>query len=208
MAYRRRRRYPKKRYARRTRYVNPYRAAQKVIENTCERKATDSSFVSQYILSAGSVFHVSPISRGTDDSQRNGNFVQARSIAIRFTIEADSGTCLRFILFWDKNAQGSNPGVTDLLSTANYQSFRNLDNKTRFDVIMDKVYNMHNYDVSGGSTHMIIKKYWKKLPHRQVGFDGTSSTPWTNSLHVLLISDIASDAVYVNGKSRFQFLDL
>lgn len=53
------------------------------------------------------------------------------------------------ILFQDTQANGSVPTVTDLLHTANYNSFNNLDNKQRFKVLAEKTFSI-NQTAGGG----------------------------------------------------------
>ena len=190
------------------RYRSPYQVARRAIANTAECKVTDVTAFDGYITTTATISHLSIISLGTGDPQRNGNFVQASKLGIRLSLESTDAVAVRFILFWDRSSQGSTPATTDLLQTSNFESYRQMNNKTRFTVIKDQVFNMHNYNTTDGSSAMIFKNFFWRLPPRQVGFNDASTTPWTNAIFALLISDIAADAVYARAKSRFWFYDL
>lgn len=88
---------------------------------------------------------IAGIVQGTTDSTRIGGKIRITNINLRgFTSNVDlaagglAGFYLRIILFVDKQANGATATVTDILATANFNSFRNMNNLSRFVILKEK----------------------------------------------------------------------
>ena len=99
------------------------------------------------------------IAQGVTEVQRIGRKCVVRSIAWRFQIIlatqagiASGFDSVRVILYQDKQTNGAAAGVTDLLESADYQSFNNLANKSRFRTLMDRQYDMSSPAGAGDGT--------------------------------------------------------
>ena len=98
------------------------------------------------------------IAQGVTEVERIGRKCTIRSINWRFQISlpsqdaiaaAPNGDTIRVLLYLDKQANGAAPATTDIIESADFQSFNNLANKGRFRTLMDRTYNV-NY-AAGGS---------------------------------------------------------
>ncbi len=96
------------------------------------------------------------IVQGTTESQRIGRKVQVHQINWRFKIAipatqtpGDTADIVRVILYQDKQTNGAAAGVLDIVETADYQSFNNLANKSRFRTLMDRTYAIQSIGGAG-----------------------------------------------------------
>ena len=186
-----------------------------------ELKFFDVDLDTNAILAAGAVTDsVNKIAQGTSEVQRIGRKCTIRSINWRWRIRKDAATAssstgdtVRVILFLDKQANGQTATVTNLLESANYQSFNNLANKSRFRTLMDRTYDMNNMAGGGdgttedyGEVHINDSLYKKvNIP---IEFDSTAGAIGeirSNNIGVLLISE--SQICAFDSKFRLRFSD-
>ncbi len=122
---------------------------------------------------------------------------------------------VRMILYQDKQCNGATIAVTDLLETANFQSFRNLSNQGRFIVFMDKVYNMNymtlasdNASVVSGNQVRRDYTFFKKcnIPIEFNNTTGAIGEIRSNNIGVLMISQ--SGVSGLNSQFRLRFSDI
>jgi len=167
------------------------------------------------IPAAGTVVCLNEIGQGTALGQYIGTQVSIKSLSIRYSIilnqDTPAPTSGRVIFLWDKQPQGSPPGTIDILTTANYLSYLNMDNRDRFVVLCDKQYAM---DQSGGHESVQFKVYKKiSLPTIfNAGTAGTVADITSGSLYLLTISENAKGVVpdeypVVTGSSRIRYDD-
>ncbi len=107
-------------------------------------------------MSSGTILDsVNHIPQGTTEVQRDGRKCTIKAIEWRYNINnqendaggtPNNGSTVRVILYKDKQCNGATAAVTDILETADYQSFYNLANEARFDILMDKT---HTINYSG-----------------------------------------------------------
>ncbi len=174
------------------------------------------------IANAGSVVL---IGQGVTESTRIGRKCTIRSIGWRYSYglpEQDAvatpqaGDLLRVIMYVDKQTNGATAGVTDILETADYQSFNNLANKGRFRILCDKVHTINYSGLASDGAGVVSQarpvysgRFFKKM-NLPLEFSGTAAPAAitevrTNNIGILLISqggvcDFAS-------KLRFRFSD-
>lgn len=146
------------------------------------------------------------IAQGTTESERDGRKCVISHIGWRFEIslpEIDavatpaSGDVLRIILYCDKQANGATAAVTDILELANYQSFNNLANTSRFRTLYDRVITI-NYATLASDNSAVVSQanvirsgaMFKKVkvPLEFSATTGAMSEIRSNNLGVLLIS--------------------
>jgi len=149
---------------------------------------------------------VNLIAQGITESTRIGRKCTLRSYHWRYQVtlpETDAaatavdGDTVRMIVFIDKQANGATAAVTDVLESANIQSFRNLSNSGRFNILCDKLHNL-NYltlasDGAGVVSQGLIQKEFvfnKKvaLPIEFSDVTGAITEIRSNNIGVLLIS--------------------
>ncbi len=122
------------------------------------------------------------------------------------------GVC-RIILYQDRQCNGATAAVTDILETADYQSFKNLTNSGRFKTLLDKTI-VFNYmglgsDNTGVSSQAAFAKqgsYYKKcnIPLEFSATAGAITEIKSNNIGVLLISK--NDGTVFESKIRLRFV--
>lgn len=148
------------------------------------------------------------IGQGVTESTRVGRKCTIKSINWRYQVSlptqtnvdpAATGDTLRVILYHDKQCNGGAATVLGLLETADSQSFRNLANSQRFNILCDKLHNINYAGIGADAANqlhqsfVISNKTWYKKCNIPIEFDnsaddGSLATIRTNNLGVLLIS--------------------
>ncbi len=166
---------------------------------------------------------VNKIAQGTTENTRIGRKCTIKSINWRFNIiEASTATAastsdvVRIILYLDKQCNGATAATTDILESADYQSFNNLANKSRFRTLMDRTYALNCPAGSGrGSTdtlsygEMNVQDSFYKKCNIPIEFDSTAGAITeirSNNIGVLTLSE--SGVCGFLSKMRLRFSDL
>ncbi len=186
-----------------------------------ELKFHDVDIDQAAIATGGTVFITAVgIAQGTGESERIGRKVTIRSINWRMNILLPNAANLtstndevRVILFLDKQANGATATVTGILESANYQSFNNLANKSRFRTLMDRVYDMNAQAGAGDGTAndaagVVMHDALFKKVNIPIEFDSTAGAITeirSNNIGVLLISKSARCTL--DSKMRMRFSD-
>lgn len=189
-----------------------------------ERKFHDVDLDDATIASGGTVTaSVNLIAQGVTESQRVGRKCTLKTIQWNYTVslpEDDAqatppaGDIVRVILFLDKQANGATAAVTDVLESADYQSFLNLANSQRFHILHDKRYSLNYLTlasdgagvVSSGQVQREHQVY--KTCNIPVEFNSTTGAIGeirSNNVGVLLITK--NNAAGFASKFRLRFTD-
>ncbi len=165
---------------------------------------------------------VNEIVQGTTESNRLGRKCTIKAIEWRYTVnlpEQDAvatpanGSTLRVILYKDKQCNGETAVITDILETADYQSFYNLANGDRFDILLDVAHQI-NYaglasdgaGVVSQAKQVVVREFAKtcSIPLEFGGTTGAITELRSNNVGVLLISqDLNPD---FSSKMRVRFV--
>lgn len=177
-------------------------------------------------LSAGVILNTSSINfipQGVTESNRLGRKCTVKSINWRGAIELASvaGAGLQIAQTWrmmlvlDKQCNGSVVTVTDVLESANYQSFNNLSNKGRFRTLSDKTFTLNPQAGAGDgavddtSPVRVDFTFFSKcnIP-LEISSTGTPviADIRSNNFFVLLISNSASAIMSLDSKVRLRFV--
>lgn len=163
---------------------------------------------------------INKIVQGVKESERIGRKVTLRSINWRFNIELQSTTdknkvnhSVRVILFLDKQCNGATAAVNDILEFADWQSFNNLANKSRFRTLMDRTYDLNAMmEASSGTPTsgriMIHDSCFKKI-NIPIEFDNTTGAITeirSNNIGVLLIGSNKGDSDFTS-RLRLRYSD-
>jgi len=201
-------------------------AARKKAGCTPEKKYLDTTVGSTGISVTGSLvgngFTVVPL--GTGDKERIGNKISVCNFDLKFTFSLDDQTDdttetvrgnVRAILYVDKQTNGSNAAVTDILTTAAIYSFRNMDTVDRFKILMDRTYNLAPQNAiatAAGDKHIDVGNFgWKKksvtfknlLPVYYGGSTGAITEQKSNGIGMILISDLATINYTLNARLKY-----
>ncbi len=179
-------------------------------------------------LSAGVILNTSSINlipQNATESGRIGRKCVIRSIGWRavckYTVAAGAGGAsaenVRFIMAIDKQCNGAAPLVTDLLESANYQSFNQLANKSRFRVLYDKTMSIFPPSAAGdGAANdfgVAIRpfKFFKKcsipLEFDNTLTTGAITTIRSNNIFIIMITEGTSSITTLDSKIRLRFSD-
>lgn len=200
--------------------------------NNIEKKFQDSVFTSSPINTTGSVTALFFPTLGSDFTNRIGRKTMIRSIYFRGfvttqaaintpgTTQAIAAQQLRLIIGLDMQPNGANPAVTDVLVTNFPTSMLNLNNRDRFKILTDKVYQFDPYVAVGGTptsasfNHTIQKLKWYKRCRIESVFNSTNGGSVADlnsgSIFLLLIGSNASgtnNAGLLYGVVRVRFED-
>lgn len=227
MARKRYRRYNKgKRWARGLGHVgsmafNAFKIASSVASliNT-EWKLYDRTALSgESIDNAGAVYRFSGLTQGDDRNQRDGNSILPKKWLTKFNIyKNSSATTTTFRIMWimDKEYDGANPAVTDILKTASYNSFMKYANLKRFKVLRNERITLHANKPMVAFDRYINFNIPNRNPKRQkrkwthIRYQGTTDGEGDarqNQLLILMISDQAANTPTVDLQSRLRYID-
>ncbi len=160
------------------------------------------------------------IPQGATEITRVGRKAVIRQINWRYHSWIESGTnlnassaFLRIILYWDKQANKATAAVLDILETANWQSFRNLANGERFEILLDRTEDLLCKGVAGNGTSndflytLIRGEYFKKceIPIEYNSTTGAIGEITSSNLGILLISSAAY--MKFDSRMRMRFTD-
>lgn len=178
------------------------------------------------VITAGGVIvedSVVGIAQGVTESERIGRKCTVRQIGWKFnitlaTVDAQAtpaaADIIRVILYLDKQCNGAAAAVTDILESADYQSFNNLSNKSRFRTLMDRTYNMNyqtlasdNAGVVSSSNKNISDSYYKKcnIPIEFSATTGAITEIRSNNIGVLVVGSNGIGGFF--SKMRIRFSD-
>lgn len=166
------------------------------------------------------------IDLGTGEQNRIGRKVTVKRIQIRGTLQnrsqedpAMTSNKFRVIVYQDKQCNGAAATVTDILDSADVDSFRNLQNSQRFRILSDKFYVSN---IKGGGQNSAGTKTWgEEYKHFKVFIKcniplefGTTSPPTiadlrSNNLGILAIveEDQAANTPRIGYLTRLRYSD-
>lgn len=191
-------------------------------ESAIEYKFHDLD-VDDAVIAAGATIakdSVLTIIQGVSESQRIGRKCTVRGINWRFrltlastAVAGSTSDIVRVMLYVDKQTNGAAATATDILATADFQSFNNLSNKGRFLVLMDRTYALSAQAGSGrGATDTlsygetaVVDSYYKRcsIPIEYTAGTGAIAEMPSNNVGVLLLSQSGQTGFASKMRIRF-----
>ncbi len=163
---------------------------------------------------------INKIAQGTTEITRIGRKCTIRGINWRYVITLAASTAagdttdvVRVIMYLDKQCNGATATVLDILESADFQSFNNLSNKSRFRTLSDKTYDLVAHAGGGDGTtedygeDITTDSFYKKC-NIPIEFDSTAGAITeirSNNLGVLLISQTGKTGF--GSKIRLRYSD-
>ncbi len=101
------------------------------------------------------------IAQGLDECDRIGRHITVKSLSWRFEVTMPETTgfgltactdVVRLIVYCDKQSNGTNATVTDILETAGLNEFNNLANRGRFRILSNRFYTVQSKVSAGDGT--------------------------------------------------------
>jgi len=189
-----------------------------------ELKVVDIASATYAANTTGSCTCLNLVAQGDDFNQRQGRKIILKSLYVRgFASSRDltSGPNLaRLIIFYDAQANGTTPVITDVLTAASSVSHLNLDNRDRFKILHDSQHAFGQVDTTAtqavglGQGCYAIKEYiripkaFQNTTYNAAG--GTAGAIATGGLWMLIIgfqAGTSADSTYTLS-TRTRFLDV
>lgn len=160
-----------------------------------EWKYVDTASV-QAANTSGAIAFLIPVTSTTGVSGRIGNTIDIRSMELRIRCLVTPGTGVdqvqRFSIVLDKQCNAVGPtSLGQVYQTGTVYSTRNLENRKRFRLLLDKTFALNATDESGSQ---IFRKFYIKFRRPiRVTFNNNGGSPATvsdvvsNSLHLLSV---------------------
>ncbi len=160
------------------------------------------------------------IPQGVTEVQRVGRKCNVHRIMWKYNLTlAASATVgavdtVRMILYQDTQCNGATAAVTDIMESDNYQTFRNLANSGRFNILYDKMHQMNPMASAGNGTAndaapwALNRTFYKKC-NIPLEFDSTTGALTeirSNNLGILTFSKNGAVSI-LDSKIRLRFSD-
>ncbi len=167
------------------------------------------------------------IAQGNTESQRVGRKLTIRKINWKYEVRLASvqdqanppnGDLVRIILYQDKQTNGATAAITDILETADYQSFRNLANLGRFNILMDRTHrvgesmaqtdgtNTAAYPIVHSGPYGLYKACNIPIEYDNSATTGVITSQRSNNIGVLTISQAGVAGFF--SKMRLRYSDV
>lgn len=191
--------------------------------SSAELKFKDTTKAQTALASAGAIFNdtLNGMVEGNTDSTRIGNRITVKSVMLRGTAKmastaaaTDTSQTVRIIVYLDRQANGATAAVGDILASADYRSFNNLDNSDRFRTLAEETLDLHLTGATpsgaaytyGETSKSFFLKAKLNLDFKYKGNAGTVADLSGNNIGVLVISE--TDAIGTLGYiARVRYTD-
>jgi len=191
--------------------------------SSAELKFKDTTKAQTALASAGTIFNDTLInlSEGNTDSTRIGNRITVKSVMLRGNANLPAATdalntsqIVRIIVYLDRQANGATAAVGDILASADYRSFNNLDNSDRFRTLAEETIDLQTDGATpsgaaytyGETKKSFFLKAKLNLDFKYKGNAGSVADLSGNNIGVLVISE--TDAIGTLGYiARVRYTD-
>ncbi len=189
-----------------------------------ELKFHDVDLDDALISSSGTITaSINLIPQGVTEVERIGRKAVIKQINWRYQLklaEQDAqatpvaSDTIRIILYVDSQTNGATAAVTDVLETANYQSFNNLVNRGRFRILMDRTHAVNLMTLASDGAGVVSSASLKQnysfykscaLPIEFNAATGAIAEIKSNNIGVLVISNAGT--INLESKFRLRFTD-
>ncbi len=159
------------------------------------------------------------IAQNVTETGRDGRKCTVKNIGWKFQLKLnifagttlDYGDTIRVILYLDKQCNGATAVNTDILETADFQSFNNLANKSRFKTLMDRTYDINMMAAAGDgavndSAPVVINDSFYKKCNIPLEFDGATGAITelrSNNIGVMICGEIGVAGFQSKMRLRF-----
>lgn len=191
-----------------------------------ERKFFDTVRAANIPGTGGTIFNESLnlIPQGATTSERVGHKCTIVSIHMRISqfvtssaVPGDTGDAHRIIVYLDRQCNGAAATPSNILAAAvNINAFNNIENSSRFRILLDKVSSIHTTaggigpGVDGTSPRYLLRTWNKKcrIPLYFSGATGQITELRSNNIGVLIVSADANANCVVAYTARVRYTDV
>lgn len=194
-------------------------AYKRALPRSGEKKYLDTAIASSTNIQAGVIYpSLNLVPQGTTDSTRIGNKITITNINLHLYPNNDSyggpggfsGGNIRYIVYLDKQCNGATATPSDILTNPNIQSFRNMNNLDRFQILYDKVTNIpiEAREATTDVTAFYVPISRKvNIPIYFSSIFGALTEIRSNNIGLLAITDTQTTNVGAIGLCRIKFTD-
>jgi len=187
-----------------------------------EYKVWDQDYNASPIPSAGTTLAIPLIGQGTAENQRVGRECTLLQFHMNYLLwlpaldagaVALSGDCVRMMLVLDKQCNGVIAKVEEILESTNYLSMININNRSRFDILWEKWYDMiyqsglasDNAGLVSHTGRQMVANYTRdmRIPIRFNGTVGLISEITSSNLVLLYITQGNRCNIVCRGRASF-----
>lgn len=155
------------------------------------------------------IHHLTGVSQGDTAITRDGDQCKLKSIQFNCVIVPNASatqTILRHIIFVDTMQDGTAPTAAEVLgdtaATQTLVSMKNMDNKNRFVILVDRIQACH------GTTDTPVHWRWFKKFNTRLHFTGNGSTDTIGThYYYMVVSNETTNTPTVYFRSMIRFLD-
>lgn len=152
------------------------------------------------------MFPLSQVATGATDITRIGEKIHARRLQLTVQFHSDTDV-ERVIVFRDKQNQGVEPAVTDVLQSNNDQAFPNRSNIERFHFYRD-VERPHDYNLGSNNSSSVHRfDIPLNLNIHYIGDEANDASMGSNNLFLLVLVHTPSAVDTATYASRLTFTD-
>lgn len=199
-----------------------------------ERKFHDVNVEQAEIAVTGSIWQnpnneasLLRIGEGNGESDRLGRKITLRTLHIRGELSLkptvpespDGAVVIRMIIYQDRQTNGTAATPLEILQnvgpgTLRYYRYRNLSNKSRFNILADVTRSMNStFATTAGpgalSKHLAINKTLNMpIQYSEESTTGSLSTIRSNNIGILFLKSVGSAAISFYGTARVRYTDL
>ena len=167
-----------------------FRMRDGAMQGGTERKFFDNSISAATLMpvatSTWAFSLLNGIGQGTDANQRVGRTVEWQSLFIRLSASVTATTAglpdkYRVVIVYDKqnNASAALPAPTDVFTDNAIQGLQNLDNRSRFVILLDKYFFLGPATTANGGVPTVVDKVWflrKNIKFLRSVYNGAGAT--------------------------------
>lgn len=155
--------------------------------------------------STGNFDALNNLAQGDNVGYRNGNQVRFLSIQMNCSAKlhaSATNTRVRYILFVDKQPLVGTPSATDVLDGgAAMIAMRNLGNRNRFQILLDRVVQIDSDDPE------YIFRYYKRKMINTTWQTSANTSQEKNKIYLFMFSDQATYTPTVAVEARLRYID-
>lgn len=209
---------PKSGGGRQTKYRKPavITAAQKraiMKAAGAELKFHDTPLTTTTVSNAGAVLsNLTTVTQGVEDEQRIGRAITVENVLVRGQVQIPAGSTstdrVRIMVVQDRQTNKATYSTSDLLEHGKIDSFRNLSNAKRFNVLLDKFIDLNVPAGVTGSFGAVTHSFkTSRSCNIEVEYDGTTGSVSElvgNSITVFAISQSGVATILYESRIRFR----
>lgn len=162
------------------------------------------------------------IAQGTGESERNGRKCTIKHISWTWSLELPTqdaaatpggGDTVRLIVYLDKQTNGATAQVANIFESDNFQSYRNLANQGRFDILYDKTITLNRMTLASDNNAVVseanvyVNGKFDKACNIPLEFDnvtGAIAEMKTNNISIMTFSDAGVTTMASKVRVRFR----